>query len=297
MFDFRLRVFHTVARRLSFTKAGEELFITQPAVTKHIHELESWFKLKLFERNGNKVALTVAGKTLLTQTDRIFELYGQTEIEMAGLTLKQKGRLRIGASTTVGQYVLPRILAAFRQKYPEVRLSLSSENTEEIEQALLAGKIDFGIIEGRVRDQSIHYQPFLKDEIILLSSPLHPLADEKQIRPEELKKIPLLMREPGSGTLEVVHHALKKAGLRPADLKVEMQLNSSESIKSYLRHSPCMAFVSLHAAQTDLDRGEFRRIAVKGLSIERPFLFISARGDTAALPKMFIRFALQDNFR
>jgi len=273
------------------------LFITQPAVTKHIHELESYFKLKLFERNGNKVALTIAGNTLLLQVDRLLDLYRGMEMEMAGLTLKQKGRLRIGASTTVAQYVIPRILGAFRQKYPDIQVSLRSDNTEEIEQALLEGKIDFGIIEGRAHHKAIGYQPFAKDEIVLVSSLLHPLANKKQLRPEELKKIPLLLREPGSGTLEVIHHALKKAGLKPSDLKVEMQLNSTESIKSYLLYSPCMAFVSIHAVQSEIDRGELRRIELKGMKIERPFFIISAQGDAAPLPKLFMRFAFQDNFR
>jgi DNA-binding transcriptional LysR family regulator len=105
MFDFRLKVFYTVARRKSFTKAAEELYITQPAVTRHIHELEHHFKLKLFERNGNQIQLTPEGKTLLRHTEAVFAIYRNIEFEMSELAEKHRGKLRVGASTTVAQYV------------------------------------------------------------------------------------------------------------------------------------------------------------------------------------------------
>src|SRR5580692_8833323 len=117
MFDFRLKVFHTVAKRLNFTKAAAELFISQPAVTKHIHELENHFSLKLFERNGTRIKLTAAGDTLLQYTDQLFAVYRSLEFEMSDLVKKHTGQLRLGASMSVAPYVLPPILAAFHRKY------------------------------------------------------------------------------------------------------------------------------------------------------------------------------------
>jgi LysR family transcriptional regulator, transcriptional activator of the cysJI operon len=297
MFDFRLQVFQAVARRLSFTKAGEELFITQPAVTKHIHELESHFKQKLFERNGNKTTLTPAGRALIKHTEELFAIYRNIELDLNDIAKKHSGKLRLGASTTVGQYVIPPVVAAFHQKYNTVKVNLKTDNTEEIEHALLKGNIDLGIIEGHTKNKSIQYVPFLKDEIVLVAG--IPYRDFKKdtIRPEELTKTPLLLREHGSGTLEVIAIALKKIGIKMSALNIEMHLNSTEAIKAYLMHSPCMAFISIHAVHKELEHHEFRIIKVNGLTIERPFYFIMAQGDNHSLAELFMRFAKQYNLK
>lgn len=297
MFDFRLQVFYTVAKRLSFTKAAEELYITQPAVTKHIHELEHQFKLKLFERNGNKIAMTAAGKILLKHTEELHALYRNMEFEMNTLAQKHSGRLRIGASTTVAQYVLPPILASFRQRFNEVVITLTSGNTEQIEKSLLNNEIDIGIIEGSSKNKSIQYQPYSKDEIVLVTSVANPVVRKEAIKIDELKTLPLLLREPGSGTLEVIAKALKLVGIKLSDLKVEMQLNSSESMKAYLFNSSCAAFLSVHAVFKELQLGEFRIVDIKGLSIERPFYIIQPHGQSSALGQLFIRFANQYNLK
>lgn len=297
IFDFRLQVFHTVARRLSFTKAAEELYITQPAVTRHIHELEHHFKLKLFQRSGNKIHLTPAGKTLLQHSETLLAEYRNLEFDMNALAEKHSGKLRIGASTTVAQYVLPPILASFRQKFKDVAVTLTSGNTEQIENALVSDAIDVGIIEGRSKSKSLQYTPFLRDEIVLVTSIQFPAVRKETIRPEELKTVPLLLREPGSGTLEVIAHALKHMGLKISELNVEMRLNNTESIKSYLLHSPCAAFVSIHAVLKELQNNEYRIIDVKGLTIERPFYIIQPHGQSSSLPELFTRFARQYNIK
>ncbi len=152
MFDFRLQVFHAVAKRLNFTKAAEELFITQPAVTKHIHEIENHFKVKLFERNGTKIKLTPAGETLLQYTGELFTVYRNLEFELNTFTQRHTGKLRIGASTTVAQYVLPPVLAAFHKKFKDIKVTLSIDNSEQVEQALQNKNIDLGIIEGQSKN-------------------------------------------------------------------------------------------------------------------------------------------------
>ena len=291
-FDFRLQVFHTVARRLNFTKAAKELFITQPAVTRHIHELEQHFKVKLFERNGTRIQLAPAGKRLLEHTEALFALYRNLEFDMSTLTQRYKGRLILGGSMTTAPYIIPPILADFHNRYGDVQVSLISANTQQIEQALERGEIDLGIVEGHSRNSAIRYTEFMKDEIVLVSNPAHPLARRAAIRPDELPRIPLLMREPGSGTLEVVAHALKGVGIKLSDLRREMELNSTEIIKSYLLHAPCMAFLSVHAVLKELQNSECVIVDVKGLSIERSFYFARLQGDAQALPDLFMRFAL-----
>lgn len=292
IFDFRLQVFHTVARRLNFTKAAKELFITQPAVTRHIHELEQHFKVKLFERNGTRIRLAPAGKRLLQHTEALFALYRNMEFDMSALTQAQSGRLILGGSMTTAPYIIPPILADFHERYPDVQVSLITGNTQQIEEALEREEIDLGIVEGHSRNPSIRYTEFMKDEIVLVSNPAHPLARRSSIRPEELLKIPLLLREPGSGTLEVLAHALKSVGIKLSQLQKEMQLNSTEIIKSYLLHAPCMTFLSVHAVLKELQNNECTIIDVKGLDIGRNFYFARLQGEAQALPELFMRFAM-----
>ena len=297
MFDFRLQVFNTVAKRLNFTKAAEELFITKPAVTKHIQEIENYFKLKLFERNGTKIKLTPAGETLLHHTDQLFAIYRNLEFELNTFTQQQKGKLRIGASTTVAQYVLPPVLAAFHKKFKDIKVTLTTNNTEKIEEALQNKNIDLGIIEGQSKNNLFKYTEFVKDELVLVANINHPLAKKDLIKPEELLKIPLLLREPGSGTLEVIAHALKPLGIKISQLQNEMQLGSTESMKLYLLNSDAMAFLSIHSIFKELQHKECCIIDVKGLNIERHFYFIQQHGQSEALPDLFMKFASHYNFR
>src|ERR1700754_2245031 len=291
-FDFRLQVFHTVAQRLNFTRAAKELFITQPAVTRHIHELEQHFKVKLFERNGTRIQLAPAGKRLLQHTEELFALYRNLEFDMSSLTQSHSGRLFLGGSMTTAPYIIPPILADFHSRYADVQVSLTTGNTQQIEQMLGERQIDLGIVEGHSRNPSIKYTEFMKDEIVLVSNPAHPLAKKQNIRPDELTRIPLLLREPGSGTLEVLAHALKGVGIKLSQLQKEMQLNSTEIIKSYLLHAPCMAFLSVHAVLKELQNNECTIVDVKGLNIERNFYFARLQGETQALPELFMKFAL-----
>jgi DNA-binding transcriptional LysR family regulator len=297
MFDFRLKVFYTVAKRLNFTKAAEELCITQPAVSKHIQEIESYYKVRLFERNGNKISLTRAGGVLLHFCNQIFGLYDSLEFELNSLTETFKGQLRIGASTTIAQYVLPPLLADFHKRYQDIRVSLTISNTEQIEQALKNKDIDFGIVEGRAKNTLFKYSELVRDKIVLVAATGNPLAKDTEITTEKLLQIPLLLREPGSGTLEVIAHALKPFNIKISDLHCEMQLGSTESIKSYLLHSGCMAFLSISAIFKELKNNELAIIDVEGLNIERTFHFIQLHGDTEGLPDVFMEFARHYNFR
>jgi DNA-binding transcriptional LysR family regulator len=294
MFDFRLKVFSTVARRLSFTKAAEELLISQPAVTKHIKELENQFGLALFDRRGNKVLLSPAGEILLSHTTEIQKIYQKIEFDLNQLNSAFKGTLHVGSSTSITQYILPPLLARFHNIHQELKVELLSGNSEQIEQALLNKKIELGVIEGQSKRREINYTPFLRDEIVLVCGSKNSLAKKDEIKPEELKKIPLLLREPGSGTLEVTVDALKQKGIRLADLQVEMQLGSTEAIKSYLQYSDCMAFVSLHAILKELESGVLKIIEIKKLPIHRRFYFITPQGPEGGLPALLIQFLLRN---
>lgn len=292
MLDFRLQVFYTVAKRLNFTKASAELYISQPAVSKHIKELEATYKTSLFDRSGNKkIVLTAAGEMLLQYADKLLSVYKELEFDMNLLVKQHSGVLRIGGSNTVAQYVIPSVLAQYHKKFKDTRINLLTGNTEQIEQALLNKEIDLGIVEGINRNPQIKYQEFLTDELVLVCSTLNNILKKDSIKPEELKTLPLLLREPGSGTLDVIAHALKPFNIKLADLQTEMQLGATESIKSYLMFSNCFAFLSVQSILKELKANTLKIVDIKDLNIERPFYFILPHGQPSSLAELFMRFA------
>nr|WP_295875776.1 LysR substrate-binding domain-containing protein [uncultured Chitinophaga sp.] len=293
MFDFRLRVFHTVAKRLSFTKAAEELYISQPAVTKHIHELEQQLGMALFERIGNRIKLTRAGQLVMHHAEIIFTDYRNLEYEINQLKHTQGGLLAIGASTTIAQYLIPPLLAKFNQRYPDVKTSLTNGNTEQIEQALFEKSILLGIIEGSSKNPLLKYVEFARDEIVLIGNPKHAYGSGEPLTAGELRNIPLLMREHGSGTLEVITDELKRLKLKITDLNVAMYMGSTESIKSYVHHSSCAAFISLQAVQREVEAGEFVVLPIKNFKLIRKLHFTYLQGLQDKLAQLFIKFARQ----
>lgn len=287
--DFRLKVFYTVALRLNFTKAATELYISQPAVSKHIQELEETYKTKLFERNGSKIALTPAGEILLKHTKNIFEIYREIDFDMSSFSKERQGLLRLGASTTISQYIISPVLARFHQKQKDIKVNLLNGNTEQIENALINKEIEIGIVEGQSKNQSIKYIPFLKDELVLVCNTKNPFIKQNEISLDDLKTMKFVTRERGSGTLEVIEYALKQVDFKITDLQIEMQLGSTESIKSYLLNSDCFAFMSIHAVDKELKNNELIVLDVEKLSIERYFYIITLLGKPDSLSELFIQ--------
>jgi len=292
IFDFRLKVFYTVAQRLSFTKAAAELFITQPAVTKHIKELELQLHAQLFMRNGNNIVLTPAGKVLLQYAEKIFQTYTELETELAQLHNIEAGTLHIGASTTVAQTILPRILALFKKTYPAVNFTFIQGNTDMITQLVLAEKVDIAIVEGAAHYPQIAYAPFAKDEIVLVTRANNQLSKKSEITPKQLLNIPLILREAGSGTLDVIFNALTQAGINPRDLNIEIRLESSIAIKQYLLYSETATFLSIRSVVSELKYNELSVIDIKGLDIFRTFQFIQLHGKNSGLIDLFKRFCI-----
>ncbi len=294
MFDFRLKVFHTAAKQLSFSRAAEELFISQPAVSRHVHALESYFKVKLFVRQGSKISLTPDGKVLFYHAEEIFALYRKLQFEMNKRVQQNRGHLRMGASTTIAQYVLPNMLAGFHKQYSDIQITLMNGNTQQIEMALLQKEIELGIIEGYAKKPELKYIPFMKDEIVLVTKRNHPQAGVGEIDLEELKKIPLAVREFGSGTLQVIQHYLKSQHLSLSDLNIEMQLGSTEGIKTYLKNTNCFAFLSLNSVLEELHRNELTIIEIPGPAISRFFHFITPHGNEEPMAEMFMAFVVRN---
>ena len=294
MENFRLKVFRSVARHLSFTKAANELFITQPAVTKHIHSLEKEYELRLFNRKGNKIYLTPAGNVLLEYSNKISNLELKLENELNKFKEKLTGKLRLGASTTIAQYVIPQVISKFHEKFPHVKLTLHSGNTEQIADVLNKGEIDLGIVEGKVKNRDIHYVHFISDELVVAASSKNYLITKDEISFKELLSLPLILRERGSGTLEVIEHALKSKKIKISSLNFVMYLGSTEAIKRYLENNNSIGFISTRAIERELKLGTLKIIKVKDFKINRSFDFITLQGsDPTNTAAQFIKFAKQ----
>ena len=295
MSDFRLRVFAAVARHLSFTKAGQELFISQPAVTKHIRELEAQYGQRLLERSGSKVTLTEAGRLLQLHAEAVATSAQQLDEQLAGLRDPEEaaGRLRLGASTTLSQYVLPAWLPAFQQRYPQVQLTLLSANSERVAEALLRGELDLGFVEGRTKSRDLHYELLLPDELVAVrrATPAGPPA--RPLPLAEALASPLVLRERGSGTLEVLEMALRERKIKLSDLPVAIYLDSTEAIKSYLEAAPAaLGFVSRPALTRELAAGRLEVVPVQGLALPRRFEAVWMQGQPLPRPaQRFLHFA------
>jgi DNA-binding transcriptional LysR family regulator len=297
--NFRLRVFRAVAEQMSFRKAAEALHLSQPAVSQHIRALEEEAGVRLFDRvrgegHGSQISLTEAGRVLLGYANSVAATMVEAQRALAALNDEAMGELRLGASTTVAQYVLPRILGAFSRQYPKVKLSLVSGNTERIVDAVAEEKVELGIIEGPAMRRGVKTERMVQDEMVLIVSPNHAWAARKvrAIAPGELAKVPLLLREPGSGSRRVVELALKKVGLPLRSLRVAMELDSTEAIISGVEAELGVGFVSRCAVGKVLRLGSVKVIVVEGLEILRDFSFVRLAGTEATgTSAAFQRFA------
>jgi LysR family transcriptional regulator, transcriptional activator of the cysJI operon len=290
--NFRLVVFRAVAEQLSFRKAAEELYLTQPAVSLQIKALEEELGVQLFDRSGTQAMLTGAGKILLDHVRRSSALLLQAEHKIAALSGDHAGGLTLGASTTIAQYVLPRLLGEFCTAHPRVLPTLISGNTERIVSAVVEQKIALGLIEGPPRSRDVKTERFLEDELVLIVPAAHEWAERGVVAAAEMASAPLLLRERGSGTRRILEMALERSGIKRRELRVVMELDSTEAIKSAVEAGFGVGFISHWAMAKDARLGRsFRIVQVEGLSIRRDFLVTTAKGSEPQGPALeFQRF-------
>lgn len=294
--DYRDQVFLAVAENMSFSKAAKQLFISQPAVTKHIKELESAYGLALFDRRGNKITLSTAGTLAYQQLKNIQQLYRELEFELGQLNDSVKGLLKIGASSTIAQYLIPSVMAAFQARYQEVELQLFNGNSEEMESRLLKNEIDIALVENLDSRANIRYTQFLEDEIVPVCGVNSSLSKRKVIKVEELSKLPLVLREQGSGTLDVVYDFAKSQKIPPEQLKVKIQLGSTESIKGFLENFDGLSLLSARSIDRELQLGSLSRLRFQNSRIIRQFRLAQRQGPEQSLSAMFSRFLLKYPF-
>lgn len=289
--NFRLKVFRAVAEHLSFRQAAEHLFLTQPAVTLQIQALEDDLGVRLFDRSAGRVSLTPQGATLLKFAQKIAALISDAEQALAAGEGQLSGELALGVSTTIAQYVLPRLLGAFLGENPRLQFALHSGNTAEIVQLLLDDRVTIGLIEGPARHREVRTEPFMEDELVLITAPS--FASD-QLSRDQLLAGTLLMREHGSGSRRVVETALEKAGIKLKSFKKVLHLDSTEAIKSAVEAGLGLGFVSRWAISKELQLGALKIAQVSGLRIARHFSLVSRSGPEPLGPAgAFRSFALE----
>lgn len=268
--NFRLRVFRAVAEHLNFSRAAEELLLTQPAVTQQIKTLEDEFGVSLFDRSGGHIALTPGGAALLPFAEKIKVLSDEAFAAVANAYGQHAGELSIGASQTIGQYLLPVFIAGFLKTNPKVSVCARSGNTNEVLEALVARKIQLALIEGPEQRKDVHIEAFMEDHMVLVVPASHEWAN-CDIAIDGLKSQRLLMREFGSGSRKVVEKALSAAGLKIKDLNVSMELDSTEGLLNAVEAGLGVTFVSRWAVRNQLSLGTLKLARVQGLKLARRF--------------------------
>ena len=293
--DYRDRVFISVAEKLSFSKAANELNITQPAITRHIRELEERYKVSLFERKGNKIYLTKAGEKVYNSYKEIAQLYRALEFEISQVHNSVSGEFRIGASSTISQYVIPKIIASFHKRYPQISIYLINGNSFEMERQLEENIIDIALVENITSQPGISYRDFLEDELIVVAGKDSVYAKQNTISKEDLIKIPIVLREQGSGTLDVIRDSLAQQNINIENLNTLIHLGSTESIKNFLQEFDGLAIVSEKAVINELYLKTLVKIRVSGLTIRRKFRIAYRHGHKSRQVELFEDFLINYN--
>ncbi|MBI2312196.1 MAG: LysR family transcriptional regulator [Betaproteobacteria bacterium] len=263
MADRRLQVFYTVAKQLSFTKAADILFMTQPAVTFQVKQLEEHFNTRLFERSHGKISLTPAGQIVRDYAERILSLSAEMETRMAEISGTVSGLLLVGASTTIAEFMLPRILGEFKSRYPQVTPRLTVGNSEMIENRVADHALDVGLIESPSHLQSLNTEVCCEDELVVICSPQFDLAKSASVAPDRLATLAYVCREQGSGTREFADNYFSKAGIAPEDLNVVMELGSPEAVKGVVESGLGFTIMSKATVAKELKLGTLVALPLK----------------------------------
>jgi DNA-binding transcriptional LysR family regulator len=275
MADRRLQVFHAVAKHLSFTKAAEALFMTQPAVTFQIKQLEEHFNSRLFERGHGRITLTPAGDIVLEYAERILALSAELDTRLKEMTGQIAGPLLVGASTTIAEFLLPQVLGSFKSKYPGVLPRLFVANSGTVENRVAEHTLDIGFIESPSHLPTVASDVCCEDELQVVCAPAHPLAKLKSVAAKELLEHPYISRETGSGTREVTDLYFQKAGIRPDSLKIVMELGSPEALKGLVATGLGFAIMSRATVAKETRLGQLVRVPlsprlIRNLSVVYP---------------------------
>jgi DNA-binding transcriptional LysR family regulator len=284
----QLHIFFTVAERGSFSVAAQTLHMTQPAVTMQIQALEDYFGTKLFHRSTKRIELTEAGHTLLPFARDSISLIQKTDMAMSRFTHMLEGRLQLGASLTIGEYVLPRLLGPFSREYPHISVSMKVMNTTQIVEEIVNNQLNFGLIEAEVSHPDVKSEPVLHDELHLTLPDNHPLNQLDTITVDDAMKYPFVLREKGSGTRQVLEDEFHRKGIDLAKMNIVMELGSTGAVKSAVEAGLGISVLSSSSVKHELALGILKLRRIEGVSFARKFYSIQLK--TTLLPITAVTF-------
>lgn len=285
----QIRVFLAVARRRSFTRASEELLISQSAVSAQVKELTGLLGVPLFDQVGKKIFVTEAGRILEEQAKRVGSVVAEIDREFLAWREGGAGVVRVGGSTSIGTYLLPSLIAGFSAIHPRVEVSLEIENTAHVEERLLRSDFDVGFVGGLLSSPELMTEPFVEDEIFFACAPTHPLASSRWLKAERLREEKLFVREVGSATRRAMEDYRRE---REIPLENTIQLGSIEAIKQAVMAGLGIAYFSSLTVRHEVETGRLVRLKVKGVGLRRTFFLVRLRHkrETTSL-RNFIEFA------
>ncbi len=288
---WQLNIFCKVVELKSFSLAGKTVHLSQPTVSSHIKDLEDHFGCRLIDRLAKEAVPTKAGEILYRYANRLMALKNEAETALAEFHGKIKGRLMVGGSTIPGVYILPKMIGAFIQRYPDVTVSLVNGDTEEINQHILEGYLELGVVGAVATDKRILQEKLLKDELRLVVPSGHKWKNRKTIRVEMLFKEPFISREMGSGTLISIQESLNKIGYNLSDLNIVSEMGSTEAVIQGIKSKVGLSILSPIAITEELRTGTLKALAVDGLNLKRNFFLSFPKHRTGSpLGRVFIQF-------
>jgi DNA-binding transcriptional LysR family regulator len=288
----QLLTFRTVVDKGSFSQAAEELEVSQPAVSFQIRALEDRLGHRLLDRSGRRVRLTEAGEVVYRYARRMIGLEAELEREMGEIGTRVSGRLVLGSSTGPGEVLLPRLLGAFHEAHPEVKVSLVVSDTQTVCERVLDDELELGVVGAARPQRGLVFEPFVRDELVAIVPPGHPLADRGSVTLEELAAEPMLIQQEGSGVRSVVESALRESGVRDRDLRVAMELGLQQSVKAAVLDGFGITVISRLAVERELADGSLVALALEGAGLERSFFAVRHAGRTPKrVTQAFVDFA------
>ncbi|WP_217557689.1 selenium metabolism-associated LysR family transcriptional regulator [Paenibacillus sp. GbtcB18] len=292
----QLHIFYTVAEKGSFSHAAQALHMTQPAVTMQVQSLEDHFGIKLFHRSTKKIELTEAGRTLIPYARKCVDLIRETENAMTGFSAMAEGRLQLGASLTMGEYILPRLLGPFRKEYPNISVAMKVMNTTQILDEIFAHQLTFGLVEAPIQHPDVHTEAILSDELKLIVPAGHPLAEMETIRMEDVFRYPFVLREEGSGTRRVMEEELERTGIACSGMDIVMELGSTGAIKSAVEAGLGISILSQSSVKHEVRLGILKVKEIEGVSFSRSFYAIYLNSTLLPLSAVsFLNFMRRDD--
>ena len=273
--DFhRLEIFAKVVELKSFTRAAEAVYLSQPTVSEHIRSLEEMLGERLVDRLGREVLPTQAGEILYKYAKKIMRLRQEAVQVLNQYSGSFTGRLRIGASTIPGTYILPRIIGAFKEMHEAIQIEMRIANSRLIAKEVIGGGVEFGVVGARWSEPSLEWEKIFSDELTLVVSLRHHWAAKESVEVGELAGEPFIMREPDSGTRKVMLQILEKHGLHMSDINVVAEMGSTEAVKQSVKADIGVAILSRQALQDDTSCGTLVTLPIKGVVMRRPFYLV-----------------------